>query len=87
MSGKKKLNDKEIGIKKIKTSFEKKNWKDKEKSWIKSQNFLKNEINKWIQNKKNQRKPISNEPNYNKWNLKKNNKNNWNQPDPTFRIL
>jgi len=34
----KKIKDKEREIKRIKTSFEKQNWEDKEKSWIKGQN-------------------------------------------------
>jgi len=79
----KKIKDKEREIKRIKTSFEKQNWEDKEKSWIKGQNKKKIKLTK----KKNQRKPISNEPSDNGWNLKTIIKNNWSQPNPTFSIL
>jgi len=45
------LKDKKIAIKKIGTSFEKK-IEDKLKFGIKGQNWKKNQINKWIKNKK-----------------------------------
>jgi hypothetical protein len=42
----KKIKDKEREIKRIKTSFEKQNWEDKEKSWIKGQNKKKIKLTK-----------------------------------------
>jgi hypothetical protein len=71
------LKDREIAIKIINTSLEKKNWEDKQNFLIEGQNWKQIKLTNESKKIKKQRIPISNKLNDDGWNFLKIIKNNW----------
>ena len=71
------MKDREIAIKIINTSLEKKNWEDKQNFLIEGQNWKQIKLTNESKKIKKQRIPISNKLNDDGWNFLKIIKNNW----------